>query len=99
RRWASSDMPSTQLYNSPDQGTGADILKRAMARLRPHLKRLGAELVASVHDELVVECDEDRAKEVAAVVKREMEAAGEEFIAPVPVVVEVGVGKTWADKA
>ena len=99
RRWASSDMPSTQLYNSPDQGTGADILKRAMARLRPHLKRLGAELVASVHDELVVECDEDRAEEVAEVVKREMEAAGEEFIAPVPVEVEVGVGKTWADKA
>lgn len=99
RRWASSDMPSTQLYNSPDQGTGADILKRAMARLRPHLMRLGAELVASVHDELVVECDEDRAAEVAEVVKREMEAAGEEFIAPVPVEVEVGVGKTWADKA
>lgn len=98
RRWLSTDMPPTVLYNSPDQGTGADILKRAMARLRPHLMRYGAELVASVHDELVVECDEDKAEAFAEVMKREMEAAGAEFIAPVPVEVEVGIGKSWADK-
>ncbi|MEW6253013.1 MAG: DNA polymerase, partial [Planctomycetota bacterium] len=56
RRWRGSDMPATELFNSPDQGTGADILKRAMARLRWPLAALGAEIVASVHDELVAEC-------------------------------------------
>jgi DNA polymerase I-like protein with 3'-5' exonuclease and polymerase domains len=91
-------MPATELFNSPDQGTGADILKRAMARLRLPLAALGAEIVASVHDELVVECPADRAEEAAALVKREMEAAGAEFIAPVPVAAEAAVGDTWADK-
>lgn len=99
RRWRDSDMPPTELFNSPDQGTGADILKRAMARLRWPLAALGAEIVASVHDELVVECPADRAEEAAALVKREMEAAGAEFIAPVPVAAEAVVGDTWADKA
>lgn len=99
RRWRGSDMPATELYNSPDQGTGADILKLAMARVRWPLAALGAEMVASVHDEVVVECPADRAEEAAALVKREMEAAGAEFIAPVPVAAEVAVGDTWADKA
>lgn len=99
RRWATQQMPSTELFNTPDQGTGADILKRAMARLKPRLMALGTELVASVHDELVAECPEDKAEEVAAVMKEEMTAAGAEFIDPVPVEVEVAVGRTWADKA
>lgn len=98
RRWSSRDIPATQTYNTPDQGTGADILKRAMARLRPHLIRLGAELVASVHDELVTEVPEDRAEELLTVQKAEMVAAGEEFLAPVPVEVEAAAGRSWADK-
>jgi len=93
------DPPATELYNTPVQGTGADILKRAMARLRPHLVRLGAELVACVHDELVAECPEETAPELLEVMVREMEEAGKEFIPEVPVVAEGAVGKTWADKA
>lgn len=93
------DPPPTELYNTPVQGTGVDILKRAMARLRPHLMRLGAELVASVHDELVAECPEEKAPEVLEVMVREMEAAGAEFAPEVPIKAEGAVGRTWADKA
>lgn len=93
------DPPVTELYNTPVQGTGADILKRAMARLRPHLLRLGGDLVACVHDELVCECPEDRARELLEVMAREMEAAAAEFVPEVPVVAEGAVGRTWADKA
>lgn len=93
------DPPVTELYNTPVQGTGADILKRAMARLRPYLAYFDADLVACVHDELVAECPEDRAQDLLAVMVREMEAAGREFIPEVPVVAEGAVGKTWADKA
>ncbi|MEW5933477.1 MAG: DNA polymerase [Bacillota bacterium] len=93
------DPPPTELYNTPVQGTGADILKRAMARLRPHFLRLGAELVACVHDELVAECPEEAAPELLEVMVREMEAAGAEFVPEVPIRAEGAVGKTWADKA
>lgn len=96
RRWLSSRMPLPELLNTPDQGTGADILKRAMADLRPHLKRLGAELVASVHDELVVETPADKAVETAAVLQRVMVEAGAAFIAPIPVEVEYEIAHSWA---
>lgn len=99
RRWIVPNMPPTELYNTPDQGTGADILKRAMALLRPHLIRHNAELVASVHDELVVECPESELHTMLECVKLTMEQAGAEFISPVPVEVEATAGKTWADKA
>jgi DNA polymerase I-like protein with 3'-5' exonuclease and polymerase domains len=69
-----------------------------MARLRPHLIRLGAELVACVHDELVAECAEEKAEELLDVMVREMEAAGAEFVPEVPIKAEGAVGRTWADK-
>ena len=88
----------TELFNTPVQGTGADILKRAMARVRPHLLRCGAELVACVHDELVAECDSEAAPELLSAMKREMEAAGEEFVPEAPIVAEGAIGRTWAEK-
>ncbi|MEW6046923.1 MAG: DNA polymerase [Bacillota bacterium] len=91
------DPPATELYNTPVQGTGADVLKRAMGRLRPHLVRLDADLVACVHDELVCECAEERAQELLEVMVREMEAAAAEFVPEVPVVAAArwgGPGRT-----
>lgn len=99
RRFGNGRIPPTELYNTPVQGTGADILKSAMARLRPRLVELDADIVACVHDEVVVECPPDAAEEVKEVVEREMAAAGEEFVPEVPIVAEAAVGKTWADKA
>ena len=98
RKWASTDMPLTELVNTPDQGSGADILKCAMARIRPHLVAAQADMAISVHDELVLECPAERAEEIAEVLRREMVAAGAEFVDPVPVEVEVAIGDTWADK-
>lgn len=100
RRWLPGEpMRVGEVYNTPDQGTGADILKRAMARVRPLLLRAGAELIHSVHDELVVECQADAAEQVAGILTCEMAAAGGEFIPEVPVEVEAGIGRSWADKA
>ncbi|MDI3297579.1 MAG: DNA polymerase [Bacillota bacterium] len=98
RRWSSHDMPLTELANTPDQGTGADILKRALARVRPHLDRLDGEIVNIVHDEIVLEAPADRAEEARDILAAEMRAAGEEFLYPVPVEVEAEVGESWADK-
>jgi DNA polymerase-1 len=91
----------TELYNTPDQGSGADITKSAMARVYRELLARDWEdvrLVACVHDELVLEAPEALAAEAAALLKECMERAGAEVLAPVPVEVEVGVGQTWAEK-
>ena len=81
-------------YNLPIQGSAADIMKRAMLRLAPHLADLGAGMVLQVHDELVVEAPARVASDVAAAVQRGMEGA---FDLDVPLAVSVGIGPTWLD--
>jgi DNA polymerase-1 len=98
RRWPDVRMGLPELTNCPTQGTGADILKRAMGLLRPALLRAGADLVACVHDELVVECPAARAEEVREEVRGALVAAGRELLDPVPVEAEAAVGASWADK-
>jgi len=92
----------TEIFNTPDQGTGADILKLAMALLYRRLLERGWEdvkLVATVHDELVLEAPEGLAREAAVLLKETMEEAGRKLLPDVPVEVEVGVGDSWAEKA
>jgi DNA polymerase I len=56
----------TERLNAPVQGTAADILKLAMARLwEAREEHLNAFVVLTVHDEVVVECDEQKAPEIA----------------------------------
>lgn len=98
RRWADGPIGLPELVNTPTQGTGADILKRAMGLLRPALLRTDSDLVASVHDELVVECPVDRAEEVRHAVRGALEAAGRECLDPVPVQADAVIGTSWADK-
>jgi DNA polymerase-1 len=79
--------------NTPIQGTAADILKLAMVALRePIVPR--ARMLLTVHDELVFEVPEERADEAAKIVKAQMEGVVQ---LAVPLLVEVGWGKTWAE--
>ncbi|HKE16563.1 MAG TPA: DNA polymerase I [Kofleriaceae bacterium] len=82
--------------NTPMQGSGADIMKLAMLRVDRLLSRRGfrAELLLTVHDELVLEVDADQADELCPALVAEMEGAYE---LDVPLVVEIGRGTTWAD--
>ncbi len=82
--------------NTPMQGAGADIIKLAMLRTTERLAREGmaAELLLTVHDELVFECAPDDAEQVAALVKAEMEAA---YPLDVPLDVDIGIARSWAD--
>ena len=81
--------------NAPIQGTAADIIKLAMIRVRNRLKNehFAGKLVLQVHDELIVECPEEEAEGVRALLKEEMEAVMD---LPVPLLAETGSGKTWA---
>jgi DNA polymerase-1 len=85
--------------NAPIQGTSADIIKRAMARMCPALERegLGAvRMLLQVHDELVFEVPEADAERAGAVIRRVMETAAEPAVKlTVPLGVEIGTGVNW----
>ena len=82
--------------NARIQGSAADILKLAMIEVDRKLRAgaTGARLLLTVHDELVVEAPQAVAKEVAALVQREMEGVAS---LAVPLVAEAGIGPTWFD--
>ncbi|MEK6334383.1 MAG: DNA polymerase [Acidobacteriota bacterium] len=81
--------------NAPIQGTSADILKRALRLLSDELRNTSAKIVNIIHDEIVVEVDDDEAQEVAQTVERTMSAAGEEYLQTVPVKVETAIAGEW----
>ena len=80
--------------NTPIQGTAADLMKLAMIRVDAALREQfpQAKLVLQVHDEVIVECPDELAAEVAALVSREMEAVAE---LRVPLTAEAKFGKSW----
>jgi DNA polymerase-1 len=85
--------------NAPIQGTSADLIKRAMARMDDALAEAGLDgvrMLLQVHDELVFEVPDGREEEAAAVVRRVMETAAEPALKlDVPLDVEVGWGEHW----
>lgn len=84
--------------NAPIQGTAADIIRRAMIRLPEVIADLPATMLLQVHDELVFEVAKDAVQETVARVRAVMEAAAEPVVKlSVPLVVDAGVGDTWAE--
>ncbi|MGB7292445.1 MAG: DNA polymerase I [Thermodesulfobacteriota bacterium] len=81
--------------NTPIQGSAADILDIAMIKIHDKLV-LGykSKMILQVHDELLFEVHEDERDVLSRMVKEEMEGA---FTLEVPVKVDIGVGKSWAE--
>ena len=82
--------------NTPIQGTAADVVKIAMLRVDAALEReqIDARLLLQVHDELVLEVQERAVPHLEEVLRREMVAASD---LSVPLEVEVGHGRSWAE--
>ena len=80
--------------NTPIQGSAADLIKLAMIRVEDALQKHypEAQLLLQVHDELIVECPEEIASDVAALVSREMEQIAELLV---PLMAEAKCGKSW----
>jgi DNA polymerase-1 len=113
-RWAEIRIPLTDMRrylpgdtnrvtvrcNTPVQGAGAAIMKRALGDLWPLLFEAGedeAKLSAVVHDEillLVRDGVEDKWKKVLQDV---MEHAEARWLGSIPPLAEANSGKTWAD--
>jgi DNA polymerase-1 len=88
-------------YNHPVQGGAADALKLVMGKLyRYHCHLPGnPKLVGMVHDEVIIECDEQAALMVREDLERYMvEAVREAVRSPeCPVAVEIDVRSTWGE--
>ncbi|ABC64958.1 DNA polymerase I [Erythrobacter litoralis] len=85
--------------NAPIQGTSADIIKRAMARMMPALEDAGLEhvrMLLQVHDELVFELPEGDVEAASPIIERVMaEAALPAVELSVPLGIEIGTGASW----
>ena len=85
--------------NAPIQGTSADIIKRAMARMMPALEAAGlghVRMLLQVHDELVFELPEGDVEAASKVIETVMMGAAEPAVSiSVPLGVEIGTGPSW----
>ncbi len=87
--------------NARVQGTAADIIKRAMARMPAALVEAGltgTRMLLQVHDELVFEVPDAEAEAAPAVIRAVMAEAHRPLVElSVPLGVEIGSGASWGD--
>jgi DNA polymerase-1 len=83
--------------NFPIQGSAADILKQAMIDVHAALPSVAggrAQMILTVHDELLFEAPREAADETVALVREKMESA---VALKVPLTVDIGVGENWKE--
>ena len=82
--------------NTPIQGTAADIIKLAMIRAYNALQESGlkSRILLQVHDELVLEVVESELENVKAILKEAMENVVK---LPVPLIIDINIGRNWAE--
>lgn len=78
--------------NTPIQGSGSDILKKAMIDIDSEFKEknIKSKMLLQIHDELIFEVKEEEKEIVKEIVKEKMENA---FKLSVPLVVDINMGK------
>ena len=82
--------------NSPIQGTAADIIKLAMVSISKWMKEnnIKSKMIMQVHDELVFDVEKTELELLSLNIKKIMENV---IKIKVPLLVEVGHGKTWLE--
>ena len=99
RRCLYDKEPSiTGILNTPVQGTAADITKRALVMLVPVVKELKGRIIATVHDEILLEVPLEKTHVAAKELKTTMERAGAYYLKKVPVVADTVIADSWAEK-
>jgi len=83
----------SEMINHPIQGLNASITKLAIARIHRAFEHLqtSALLVSTVHDEIVIECPIDEIEQIQHIITDCMVKAGQQFLAPIPVLVETKI--------
>lgn len=83
--------------NTLIQGSGADILKIAVANINKYLND-EVHLIACVHDEIVLEVKEGEAENYKKILENIMVSAAEVVLQSVPASADASVGSSWASK-
>ena len=78
--------------NAPIQGTAADITKIAMVKIEERIKKekLDAKILLQVHDEIIVECNDNIKDMIASILKEEMEQAA---TLQVPIIADIRISE------
>ena len=78
--------------NAPIQGTAADITKIAMVKIEERKKKekLDAKILLQVHDEIIVECNDNIKDKIANILKEEMEKAA---VLQVPIIADIRISE------
>lgn len=78
--------------NAPIQGTAADITKIAMVKIEERIKKekLDAKILLQVHDEIIVECNNNIKDMIANILKEEMEKAA---VLQVPLIADIRISE------
>lgn len=78
--------------NAPIQGTAADITKIAMVKIEERIKKekLNAKILLQVHDEIIVECNNNVKDKIANILKEEMEKAA---VLQVPIIADIRISE------
>ena len=95
RNYQMRSQAEREAVNMPIQGTAADILKKAMIDLHRALPKSGlrAQMILTVHDELLFEAPQAEIDMLVELVRTEMQQA---FELDVPLKVDVKSGANWA---
>ena len=83
-------------FNSPIQGSAADIVKIAMINISKRLRKEGLDtrMVLQIHDELIFEAPEREVEKLMEIVREEMENA---VRLKVPLRVSIETAESWGD--
>jgi len=95
RIWNNQCVKSTQLLNSPIQGTAADILKKSLVVLSARFTDKRAKIIGTIHDEVLVETSHEIVETIKILVEQSMIEAGEFYLKSVPVKVDITDSDTW----
>jgi len=82
--------------NAPVQGSAADIIKLAMIKIQAEIEAQGlqSKMLLQVHDELVFDALKSELPQLKKLIKGAMENV---FESSVPLLVDMGAGRTWLE--
>lgn len=99
-RYLDPDKHYNEALNTPVQGTGSDAIKMSLKAVFEGLRSIpGAKIVHHVHDEILVECNDnpEEIRAVKGILETGMKTSMEKMLKKVPVEVEATSGESWAD--
>lgn len=85
-----------EVINMPIQGTAADLIKIAMLKVQENLtkKKINSRIILQIHDELVLEVEENELEKVEKIIQEEMSQV---ITLSVPLKVDLEIGDNWSE--